>query len=600
MRATAIVAFGVAVALVSPAATAQPGRAAPSQILFESRPRGGDGDGKDAVLARLREALRAQQVVVDPRAIAELPNEILPLTGAWDEELTLAALTAQLDSGVRAYLRGQFKPAAAQLEAGLALARRNPALVVRDATSPRWLTQALVSLALTKQRLRDRAGARAAMAEQVRSFPELPVTLADYGSRGEALYLEVRGELETGPRGSLLIDVSDPDARIYVNERGRGRGGAYAADVLPGAYRVLVVVGAESRLYRVTVHANEQTRLQIDWSEDARYRVSPRWAGMEPVERYAGRGSGGDGGRGRDGDGGEQARQRLGRRLAFSDAIVVGIGEERGERWIWGAVYERGSGRRLRRGELRGDELLRFAEFLRSGRYARSFRAPSALFPLARRAAAETGEPRAASGWPRRREAREQGREDARDRGREDARAQASEGEREESRRGSREEALDGEGARGGEAERRAARAQRPRAANDRWNGIAAIAFAGIGLAGVAGGTYHALEFTKRSCPPCEGDRSPAWAIAMIGGGVVSLGVATFFAVEHHAVARRSARDRGPRPRRLEPSTEGASARGEEPEARASFVEEQAPRRRTMFAIRAVPHGTVAVVGWQF
>ncbi len=570
MRATAIVACGVAVALMSPAATAQPGRAAPSQILFESRQHDRDGRGKDAALARLREALRAQQVVVDPRAIAELPNEILPLTGAWDEELTLAALTAQLDSGVRAYLRGQFKPAAAQLEAGLALARRNPALVVRDATSSRWLTQALVSLALTKQRLRDRAGARATMAEQVRSFPELPVTLADYGSRGEALYLEVRGELEAGPRGSLLIDVSDPDARIYVNERGRGRGGAYAADVLPGAYRVLVVVGAESRLYRLAVHANEQTRLQIDWSEDARYRVSPRWAGLEAVGRRANQGNrdGGDGdddgdddGDG-DGDAGERARERLGRRLAFSDAIVVGVGEARGERWIWGAVYERGSGRRLRRGELRGDELLRFAEFLRTGRYARSFRASRGRLPLWRGAATPDA-PGAALASPHRGE------------------------ERHVPKAASAEEA------------RRARSAQQAARAPDRWNGIGAIAFAGIGLAGLAGGTVRALELTKRSCPPCEGDRSPARAIALIGGGVVSLGVATFFAVEHHSSARRGARARATRPRRLDPNTEGTSERGEALGDRTG-LEPRAPRRPTMFAIRAVPHGTVAVVGWQF
>lgn len=524
MRAPAIVAFGVAAAMARSSATAEPRASAPPQILFEVRSRNDEAD-----LLQVREELRSQQVIVDPLTIAELPNEILPLTGAWDEELTLAALTAQLDGGVRAYLRGHFPLAAAQLEAALAMARRNPALVVQDATAPRWLTQALASLALTKLRLRDRAGARAALAEQIRSFPELPVTLADFGTRGEALYLEVRRELEEAPRGGLLIDVTDPDARIYVNERGRGRGGAYAADLIPGPYRVLVVVGSQSRLYRLVVHPNEQTRLQIDWREDERYQLTPRRAEIEerPPAHEPRAGTAAAGGAGPEA-GAEEAslalRARLGKRLTFSDAIVIGVSEARGQRWLWGEVYERRSGRRLRRGELlRGGERrtagralnedqVRFAEFLRTGKYARSFRAvrleamTTALAPreqgrsspnsAASHSAAATPRGRH-SPWPR------------------------------EARRDER---------------RRTVRA------------FGALALAGAGLASVGGGIYYALETTRRPCPSCAEHGDPVWAIALVGGGALSLGLASFLAIAHQrwgqTVAHLPASISAPRERR--------------------------------------------------
>lgn len=344
------------------AASAQ---ATPSKLLFEEHPAITSAAGSSeaaAVLGELRQRLRTQDVLVDPRAIVELPNELLPLPGRWDPGLSLAQLTTQLDDAVRTYLRGQFQLAEAQLEAALALAHRNPALVVSDAGSRLWMTQALGSLALARLRQGDRAGAHAAVAEQVRSYPELPISLDEFGTRGERLYAEVRRALEAGPRGSLLVDVSDPDARIYLNESGRGRGGAFTSDLLPGGYRVLVMVGGESRLYRVAVHEHEQTRLSIDWAVDSSFTASPEWIGLRAPP--AGR---------------ARAHRQLARRLAFNDAIVIGVVERRGAPLLWGAVYERGSGRELRRGAAAATRLGPFAEFLAAGRHAGEFASAEAL-----------------------------------------------------------------------------------------------------------------------------------------------------------------------------------------------------------------------------
>ncbi len=224
--------------------------------------------------------------------------------------------------------------------------------------------------------------------------------------------------------------------------------------MFPGAYRVLVMVGAHSRLYRITVHAHEQARLAIDWAMDSDFDSSPSWIGFSPVAPRQLR-----------------AHRHLARRLAFNDAIVIGGDGAGDERVLWGAVYERGSGRVLRRGAIAigaRDKMDRFAAFLASGRYAREFSSPLS--------------------------------------------------------------------ARAVEAARRETEittsAQIP---------LATWIFGGVGLASVGGGAYLALS-NSDPCPTCERDaRSSLLAIAFLGSGIVSLGVATFLTID----ARRPPARRG-------------------------------------------------------
>lgn len=313
-----------------------PAQAAPALLLEAHRDARTEETAR--LLVALREPLERYGAVVSPAKIAELDNEVLPIPARWDDSLSLAELTARLEAGVRSYLLGRFRLAAQQLEAALAAAHRNPLLLVADTSSRLWMTQALVSLALARSRLGDPTRAAEAIAEQIRSYPELPVTHAAFGSRGDALYTQTRRALESEPRGGLMVDVSNADARIYINEVGRGRGGAFASDVLPGAYRVLIVLHGQARRYRVSVHGNAQTRLLLDWDQEARFALGRDWAGLELV--------------GLSPAAAEAALRSRARRLQFHDALYIGVSPGPRGSSLWGAVYQRGTGRKLRQAQV--------------------------------------------------------------------------------------------------------------------------------------------------------------------------------------------------------------------------------------------------------
>ncbi|MEZ4362225.1 MAG: hypothetical protein R3B48_18700 [Kofleriaceae bacterium] len=437
-------------------------RAETSKIFLELR----DADSgaarapHDEVLGQLRLALRAHGVVTEPARLAELPNERLPLDGHWDRSLTWADLTSQIDRGVRSYLRGNFEVATAQLEATLELIRRNPALAIRDAGARHWITRALVSLALTRLRSRDREGALDAMTQQISTFPDRPVRRDDFGDRGEALFREAKDQLERAPRGGLLVEAGEPGARIYVNERERGRGAGLALELAPGRYRVLVAVGELSRVYRVTVHADERARVTVDWRVDAALESSARWIGLRLPGGHAD----------------PAMLASLARRLAFHDAIFVGPHAPGYQRGLWGATYERGTGRRLRAGVLSTlasdpGAVRRFAAYLATGSGAEEFEAP------ARRPTT----PRTAPSAPR----------------------------------------------------------AAPPDDGDPWLGAI---FFGAGLASLGSGAYLAVAMGGAHC---TGDRdacapiahASTWAIALLTGGAVSLGVATLLFLEDRAPA---------------------------------------------------------------
>jgi hypothetical protein len=114
------------------------------------------------------------------------------------------------------------------------------------------------------ERLRDEA-----LNEVARSFPPRSVNRFNFGREAEDLASKAFERIDRVGRGRLLISV-DPRATVYVNEVVQRATAGEIGNLLPGVYRVLVEAPTgESRLYEVSVSANQTARLTINWEADA-------------------------------------------------------------------------------------------------------------------------------------------------------------------------------------------------------------------------------------------------------------------------------------------------------------------------------------------
>jgi hypothetical protein len=319
---------------------------------------GGRPSDATAVLSGMRIEFARLGVLADARGLWLERATSLPRPGIIQPALTAAVIATWVDEGWQAYLDGKFQVSALTLESALYAARENPTLVIADGNSRQWMVRAMTALAMARARLAPKRDPRApvpdpydpypkpkpgpsipgvvappvpippdsalaAMAEQIRSFPERPVPKSLYGPDGVDLYEQTRAIMDGMPRGSLLISVNAPNAQISINELGRGREGTYTGDFYPGDYRVVVEVAGVSRRYHATISPGQQTKLLIDWATDSRFIQNLEWAGfLLPIDRpilpYA---------------------RSLAARLPSDDSLVVyGIdNDDQGRRWVSGS-----------------------------------------------------------------------------------------------------------------------------------------------------------------------------------------------------------------------------------------------------------------------
>ncbi len=291
----------------------------------------------DEVLASLRAALENEGHVVAPKLVAEALAQVMPRSGVRDPKLSVEAIAAQIDVGVKSYLRGDYQVAAGQLREAIAAAHANPALVVSDDKAPQWMTRGLAALAISRARTRDFKGAAEAMSEQLRSFPSTPITIEEFGSEGSELYGSTRRALESAPRAGLTVNAGDPNARIFVNELGHGRGSVALRDLTPGSYRVLVQGSSAARLYTVEVDG-AAVELSLDWAADSSFTATPQWIGFALPPTVE--------------DRGDRSAARMAARLD-SGLIVVGVAEGPGGRMVVAAAFEEITGDVIGRAEMK-------------------------------------------------------------------------------------------------------------------------------------------------------------------------------------------------------------------------------------------------------
>jgi hypothetical protein len=316
--------------LPSPARAGQP-------IVLESYAGERPADA-DAVLQPLIDELAKHGFVVGPAVVGrKLEADVSrPAIAAGLPE----GFAAALDRGYDLWTNGKFNEAAALLGPLVEAARQSPGELARDGSEPlaAQLEKAQIALAISQQKLGDRAAAKQTLAEALRGDPELKLSRGMYGQEASALYDEVLRELTERGKGKAIIEASG--AGIYVDERlvGMGKRELY---LFPGEYRVVARFGNDlSRAHRLVIAGGDIHQLAIDPDFDSAVHTQPGWTGF----RFAT----------------SAARERDEQRhaAAFATAIdadqviVVGIDTARGRRMIKGALLNKSNGREFRSGSI--------------------------------------------------------------------------------------------------------------------------------------------------------------------------------------------------------------------------------------------------------
>ena len=170
----------------------------------------------------------------------------------------------------------------AGFSAGARAARLIEERVSRPAPPPGSRPGARQLLATASADLRrGRAGdARRAMAELVRRYPDAEPSQRQHGAAAVALYRELRGRAARAGTGRLVVEVSEPSAVVFVDDRFRGVG-AVDDELAAGPHRVVVQMGKRpGRLHQVVVRAGARTRLRVAWEVDGSVRTGAGWAGL--------------------------------------------------------------------------------------------------------------------------------------------------------------------------------------------------------------------------------------------------------------------------------------------------------------------------------
>ncbi|MBK7539405.1 MAG: hypothetical protein IPI49_29410 [Myxococcales bacterium] len=214
--------------------------------------------------------------VASPTAIAQAlgPRRPLPPLSApkdpADSSLLarFSAARASFNDGIAQYRRGRFQAGEKLLAALVTEAQLSPLIFATEVGRPVY-RQAMLYLALCRSRLRLPQAAAQVAEEFVRTFPSKSEDVfTDFGPIADRLYRAAEAKLTAMGRGTLLVEVSERDAVVSVNES-LGANRAFEGSVLPGVYRVLVKTSASgARRYEVPVRANESVRLTIDWQLD--------------------------------------------------------------------------------------------------------------------------------------------------------------------------------------------------------------------------------------------------------------------------------------------------------------------------------------------
>jgi hypothetical protein len=267
------------------ASSLRPTRARADSLIVESWV-GGPSPQEKLWLGVVREGLEGSGFLVSSVELARAlgPRRPFPalegIPGQVDLMGRFSAVRASLDDAISLYRRSRFEAAEKLLTEIVGQAQRNPLIFASQQGRP-VLRKAIAYLALSLARNRRSAAADATSEELVRTSPgEGSQIFIQFGPQADKLYRAAEARLDAQSKGTLLVEVDEPEAVVIVNE-GATSSRAFEARLPPGTYRVLVKTpGAGARRYEVPVAAGETTRLAIEWRLDRALAFSERSAAL--------------------------------------------------------------------------------------------------------------------------------------------------------------------------------------------------------------------------------------------------------------------------------------------------------------------------------
>lgn len=277
------------------------------------------------IIAPLLEALEGYGFTVKPATIAKLLGPRAPRPGILDRGKTAAEIAQQIETGLDAFRAGRFKEAEEALAIAIQLIKRNPALWVLDGSNTSLTYIAFVKLAVAQAQNGHGEESFATMLDLLR-MSSTPVTQTNYGQRAEKLYKGAQKLAQTMGRGSLVVNVSDSHAVIFVEGAFRGIGKVAVGDLLPGLRHMFVQVGTDGRQYEIEVPPNDERSMDINWQIDSILMVTETEAGLTFANQSE---------RSKEGI---YARQ-LARQWGCEKVIVVGLARLEGNLEVVGTVY---------------------------------------------------------------------------------------------------------------------------------------------------------------------------------------------------------------------------------------------------------------------
>lgn len=294
----------------------------------------------DTVLEPVRAELSSRGHLVGTAAAVSIVDRMSRAAQALSPE-TQVAIEQRIAHARDQYSQGDFRAAAAGARGSVQALLDASGYLARTQNARSLLREALVLQVEALGRLDEPERATRAMAELVRSFPNRPLTTAEYSPNVVRFYHAVAGDLEQQGRSILTVMVDDPSVAVFINEEYIG-GGEVNKELLPGRYRVYTQQSAErpGRVHLVNIDANIDVQLSIAWGLDAALATDESFVGFSFEDERNRRRN-------------ESAYAvRVARAINADSVFLVGIRTYNGSRSLLGAVISMDTGKQVRSAHL--------------------------------------------------------------------------------------------------------------------------------------------------------------------------------------------------------------------------------------------------------